>query len=192
MFDFINFRPIFVTYKMKNMKHLARFLSLILLVGAGIFLSNCGSDGGGKKESEKEKQFKKLKGEWTVFAVETTAPGATDWDAEFAGGVLRLDLDNFTEDGPYLYTFAVPGGVPTSPWPGEGSWEFSSSNPSNNIIRRDSQYFYDNLNMTYQLSNNDQTLEITFQLDPDVSFVIPDNGKVASVEGIWTFTFMKP
>lgn len=172
------------------MKHLARFLYLILIVGAGFFLSNCGGDGGGKKESEKEKQFNKLKGTWTVLAVETTAPGGnTEWSDKFEDGTLTLISENFEEDGSFAYTFEVDGGVSTSPWPGEGSWMFSDSNPSNNIIRLDSEHSAPNLTMTYQLLDA-ETLEINFQLDPGINFVIP-NGKVASVEGDWTFTFTK-
>ncbi|HEY3403097.1 MAG TPA: hypothetical protein VGK59_06910 [Ohtaekwangia sp.] len=169
------------------MKHLARLLSLLVLVGAGFFFTNCGSDGGGGDEkSEQEIQYDKLKGLWTVQTVDLDGDS---WNDEFAGGELSLTSDSFSENGEFGYSFTVDGGVDTSPWPGNGSWKFNTSNPSNTIIRLDSEKGFDDLTMGYELSNSDETLEITFNLPDGVSFTIA--GRTASVEGNWTFVFTK-
>jgi hypothetical protein len=174
------------------MKHSARFLSLLLLVGAGFVASNCGSDDGGGT-SQQQTQFTKLQADWTVASVSGTA-GGPDWNDEFEGGVLSLATGGtFSENGEFAYAFSVPGGVVTSPWPANGLWKFGS-NAASNINRLDSKISgggaFPDVPMTYKLENGDKTLTLEFNIPEGTSYSI--GGRTASVTGNWTFTFTRP
>jgi len=175
------------------MKHSVRFLSLLLLVSAGFVASNCGSDDGGGT-SQQQTQFTKLQADWTVSSVSGTS-GGPDWNDEFEGGVLSLaKSQTFSEGGEFTYTFSVPDGVVTSPWPAEGLWKFGS-NATSNVTRLDSKLnggvgAFADVPMTYKLENGDKTLTLEFNIPDGTSYSI--GGKVASVSGSWTFTFTRP
>lgn len=175
------------------MKHSARFLSLLLLITAGFVASNCGSDDGGGT-SVQQTQFTKLQADWTVSSV-TGTPGGPDWNDEFSGGVLSLAAGNsFSENGEFAYTFTVPDGVVTSPWPANGLWKFGSSATSS-VTRLDSKLSGGGSNnadvpMSYSLESGDKTLILEFDLPEGVNYSI--GGRTGSVSGHWKFTFTRP
>jgi hypothetical protein len=166
------------------MKHLARLLSLLLLVSAGAFFSNCGGgDDGGT--SEEETQLNKLKATWELTSV--TLEGTPD--DRFDGADLTLTITgNFSEGGKYNYSFATNGAqIDASPFPESGKWRFGSPLASS-IIRLDSE-----LNSTYAdvemgYSTDGTTLTLSIAGYTGSNFVI---GRTASVEGDWVFVFTK-
>jgi hypothetical protein len=175
------------------MKHSARFLSLLLLVTAGFVASNCGSDDS-EGTSAQQTQFTKLQFDWTVSSVSGT-PGGPDWNDEFSGGVLSLaKSQSFSENADFSYTFTVPDGVVTSPWPAEGLWKFGAS-PTSSVTRLDSKLAGGgtgnaDVPMTYEIQG-DKTLLVKFDLPEGVNYSIT-GGRVASVSGHWEFTFTRP
>jgi hypothetical protein len=174
------------------MKHSARFLSLLLLVTAGFVASNCGSDDS-EGTSVQQTQFTKLQFDWTVSSVSGT-PGGPDWNEQFKDGVLSLGTSStFSENGEFAYSFKVPAGVVTSPWPSNGLWKFGAS-PNSSVTRLDSKLSGGSTNsdvpMTYELQG-DKTLIIKFILPEGVNYSITA-GRTASVAGQWEFTFTRP
>lgn len=167
------------------MKHLARLLSLLLLVSAGAFFSNCGGDDDGGT-SEEETQLAKLKGEWTLTSV--TYEGSPE--DRFDGAELTLAVTgNFSAGGKYNYSFSTNGAqIDASPFPESGKWKFGSPLTSS-IVRLDSELgSYDDIEMSYTVTET--TLTLSFESPAESSFVI-GNGRTASVEGSWVFEFTK-
>jgi hypothetical protein len=160
------------------MNHLGRIFSLLLLVSAMVFLSNC--DGGDDPEkSEEELQLDKLKaGQWTLLS----ASDGTDRTAEYPGMTLSF-AGTFSNGGTYSYESSATSWPPASPWEEAGSWKFVSGSVGNKIIR-----LTDDVEMTYTLSNSDKQLSLSFTYQGD-GFV---NGRVEVVEGAWVFTFTRP
>lgn len=164
------------------MKQLARSLSLLLLVSAGIFFSNCGGSDD-EEPSEEETQLNALKGTWTLS--EVTLDGNSD--DRFDGANLKLTFQgNFSEGGKYDYSLSSDIQVDSSPFPGSGKWKFGSPVTSR-IIRLDSELdgSYDDVEMEYSVDGS--TLELSFNYEGS-NFVI---GRTASVTGQWVFTFTK-
>lgn len=182
-FDFSKFRPIFVTYNVQNMKHLARLLSLIILVSTGIFFTNCGGDGGGDGKSKKEVQYDKLEGTWVVTSVD--GPAGHDWQADFVDGTINLTVESFSENGPYTYNFTVVDDV-TGPWEPTGEWAFGSD-PTTDMVRYDSDDT--ELDMNYTVTDNQLT--ISFQDYSGDGWFIGGSGRMMSVDGDWEFVFTK-
>jgi len=164
------------------MKHLARLLSLIVLVSAGIFFANCGGGGGGDEKSEKEVQYNKLEGTWVVTDV--TGPGAHDWDADFVDGTINLTVENFSENGPYTYVFTVVEDV-QGPWEDSGEWTFGS-NPETDMVRHDSDDT--DVNMDYTVTDDQLTISFDYT---GTGWAISGSGRTQSVDGDWTFVFEK-
>lgn len=166
------------------MKQLARLLSLLLLVSAGIFFSNCGGSDD-EEPSEEETQLNALKGEWTLS--EVTLDGNSD--DRFDGTNLKLTISgNFSEGGKYDYSLSSDIQVDSSPFPPAGNWKFGSPVTSK-IIRLDSELdsSLNDVEMGYSVDGS----TLTFSIDnyPEgATFVV---GRTASVEGDWVFTFTK-
>jgi hypothetical protein len=155
------------------MKFVARFLSLTLLAGSALFYASCGGDGGETK-SEEETQLEALSKTWTLqTATLDTDPRTADFNA------MKLTISGaFTAGGTYNYS--ITGSAPTpSPWPRTGTWKFGADVKSQ-LIRNPGT---ENLEVNYTLSGNTLTLE--FECD-GCDF---DGGRVASVDGVWKFTF---
>src|SRR6188768_966753 len=104
------------------MKHLARLLSLLVLVSAGLFFANCGGDGGDEKSAQ-EKQFDKLKGVWTLQSVTWTGDANDD---RFEGNTVELNVSGtFSENGKFNFDLTSdPNDIDASPWPPSVKWEF--------------------------------------------------------------------
>lgn len=165
------------------MKQLARLLSLLILVSAGIFFSNCGGSDD-KEPSAEETQLNALKATWTLS--EVTLGGTPD--DRFDGSSLKLTISgNFSEGGKYDYSLSSSIQVDSSPFPASGKWKFGSPVTSE-IIRLDSELDgdFDDVEMSYTI--NGTTLQITIPNYQGSNFVV---GRTASVEGTWVFTFTK-
>ena len=161
------------------MNHLGRLFSLLLLVSATLFLSNC--DGGDDPEkSEEELQLDKLKaGAWTLLSANN---GGADRTSEYPGMTLTFD-GTFNTGGTYSYTSSATSWPSTSPWEDAGSWKFVSGSVGSKILR-----LSDDVEMTYALSNSDKQLSLSFNYQ-GTGF---NNGRVEIVEGDWVFTFTRP
>ena len=160
------------------MKLLSRFFSLLLLVSAAVFFSNCGG-GDDPEKSEEEIQLDKLKaGQWTLIS----ASDGTDRTSEYPGMTLSF-TGTFSSGGTYSYSSTATSWPSISPWEDTGTWKFVSGSVSTKIIR-----LSDDEEMNYSLTNSDKQLSISF------NYTGPgfNNGRVASVEGDWVFTFTRP
>ena len=155
------------------MKHVARLLSLLILVSAGIFYASCdGSDD--PQKSTEETQLDKLKGTWNIQSVVNDATTRTD---EYPGMTVTI-AGAFSENGTYNYTSDADSWPSVSPWKALDTWKFNTSSAGSVIIRQS-----DNTPITYTLSNSDKTLELKF----DYSGPGFNNGRVESVAGEWIF-----
>lgn len=152
------------------MKHLSRLLSLLILVSAGVFFTNCGGGGGEEPDPEQE-QLDKLVGTWTVTDAELN-----DADkAEFVGAQLTITSNK-------LFNFSNDAQIEGSPWPPSENWEFGAD-VTQNINRLDPD---GNVPLIYSVSGNSLTIKI-----PNYTGDAYTIGKVKSVEGTWDFTFTK-
>ena len=152
------------------MKHLARILSLLILVSATVFFTACDkSDGGGK--SEKDQQIDKLVGTWTA----TSVTHNTDPQDAYTG-TFKLTITRSSSELMTYSTAGRPSGVPTS-WDSDGTLAFGSTITSD-LIRDDGQ------TITYSLSGSTLTMTIS-------GFTGSYVGRVESAEGDWVFTMTK-
>ena len=159
------------------MKHVARLLSLLLLVSAGIFYASCDGGDDGEK-SQEEIQLDKLKATWTL----QSANDGTDRTDEYPGMTMVIS-GTFTEGGTYNFSSTATSWPSVSPWEDVGTWKFKSGSVANTIIRQS-----DLQEMTYVLSNSDKTLTISFNYQgPGFN-----NGRIESVDGDWDFVFTRP
>lgn len=166
------------------MKHLARLLSLLVLVSAVILFANC--DGGDDpKKSEQEKQFDKLKGIWTLQSAEWDEDPSDD---RFDGAAVELNINGtFSEDGQFNFGLDSDTQIDASPWPPSVKWEFGAA-PATQITRLDSETpVLDDADVPMTYTVTDSQLVIVFDYS-GVGFVV---GKTKSTEGTWTFTFTK-
>jgi hypothetical protein len=160
------------------MKYVARILSLLILVSAGIFYASCdGSEGPGT--SQEQTQLDKLKGTWNIQSVVNDATTRTD---EYPGMTVTF-AGTFVEGGTYNYTSDATDWPSVSPWKALDTWKFDPSKISSVLVRQ-----IDQTPITYTLSNSDKTLELKF----DYSGPGFANSRVESVAGEWIFTFTKP
>lgn len=161
------------------MNHLTRILSLLILVSATVFFTNCGG-GDDPEKSEEEVQLDKLKASpWTIESV--TGPGGNK-TADYPGMTLTLS-GSFSAGGVYNYTSTASPWPSLSPWKKEDTWKFKSGAVGTTVIR-----LSDDEEMTYTLSNSDKQLSISFNYI-GTGF---QNGRVESVDGDWTFVFTRP
>jgi hypothetical protein len=160
------------------MNLLNRIFSLLLLVSAAVFYSNCGG-GDDPEKSEEEVQLDKLKAaQWTLLS----ASDGTDRTSEYPGMTLTI-TGTFSEGGTYSYSSSATSWPSISPWKKDDTWKFVSGSVGSKIVR-----LSDDVEMTYTLSNSDKQLSISF------NYAGPgfNNGRVGSVEGDWVFTFTRP
>jgi hypothetical protein len=161
------------------MNHLTRILSLLILVSATVFFTNCGG-GDDPEKSEEEVQLDKLKAsQWTILSVSLDG---VDKTTDYTGMTLTLS-GTFTEGGTYNYTSIATEWPPKSPWKKDDAWKFKSGSVGTTITR-----LYDDKDMTYELSNSDKQLTIEFTYSGEGFF----NGRVESVDGPWQFIFTRP
>jgi hypothetical protein len=159
------------------MKHVARFFSLIVLVGAGLFYASCDGDGGTK--SEEELQLDKLKSTWTIQSVDNDATDRTD---EYPGMTVTLS-GTFSEGGTYNYSSDADTWPSVSPWKAIDTWKFKAGSIGSAIVRQS-----DLQEMTYALSESDKKLQVDFNYQgPGFN-----NARTQSVTGNWTFVFTRP
>src|SRR5262245_19505281 len=134
------------------MKQLPRLLSLLLLVSAGIFFSNCGGSDD-KEPSAEETALGQLKATWNLSDV--TLNG--DADDRFDGANLKLTIaGNYSEGGKYDYSISSGVQVDSSPFPSSGKWKFGSPVTSK-IIRLDSEISsgtFDDVEMGYVINGS--------------------------------------
>ncbi|HEY9009288.1 hypothetical protein [Ohtaekwangia sp.] len=170
------------------MKHLARLLSLLILVSAGIFFASCGG-GGGNDKTEEELQLDKLKGTWTLTESSVKFGGSTD--DRFDGSALKLTIaGTYSAGGKYTYSLTTSKQVNASPWKGAGNWKFNPAAVSSNIIRLDSEFGdgSQDVSITYSLSSDAKTLTMDFTYS-GTGYVL--GARTESVSGDWTFVFTK-
>jgi hypothetical protein len=152
------------------MKHLSRLLSLLILVSAGFFFTNCGGGGGSDPDPEEE-QMNLLVGTWTV----TSAKLNNVAKAEFVDAKLTISSNK-------TFNFTKTGGIDASPWPPSVGWDFGSS-VTTTMTRHDTG---GNVNLNYSVSASALTISI-----PNYTGEAYDIARVKSVEGNWEFTFTK-
>ena len=161
------------------MNHLSRILSLLILVSAVVFLSNCGGSDDPEK-TEEEIQLDKLKaGQWTIQSVTNDGQDRT---TEYPGMTLNYS-GTYSSGGTYNYTSTATSWPSVSPWEDTGTWKFVSGSVGSKIIR-----LFDDVEMTYTLSNSDKQLTLAFSY-AGTGF---KNGRVSKVEGSWSFVFTRP
>ena len=159
------------------MKHVARFFSLIVLVGAGFFYASC--DGDDNKKSEEELQLDKLRSTWTIQSVTNDATIRTD---EYPGMTVTIS-GTFSEGGTYNYSSDADSWPSVSPWKAIDTWKFNPASIGNKIVRQS-----DLQEMTYVLSESDKKLQIDFNFQGQ-GF---NNARTQSVTGNWTYVFTRP
>ncbi len=160
------------------MKHLARILSLLMLVSAGLFITSCGG-GDPTDTSEEETELNKFKGPWDMSEVTLD-------------GVVQADYDNVvvtfagtfgTAGGSYSYTSTADGWPDVSAWDKDAPWKFKVVGVS--ITRTDDN---PDVDIAYVFSNGGNTLKLTIEDYQGESYT---NGRVNSVDGKWVFTLNK-
>jgi hypothetical protein len=151
------------------MKHLARILSLLLLVSSVLFSTSCSKDDDG--EPETDTQINLLNGTWTATSV--TYEGVEDGDYDnFSITVNGTKGNEFVS-----YTTA---GRPSKlgPWTSSGTLEFGE--PAKTVLVRD-----DDTSITYAVTET--TLHMEFDYTGDGYF----GGRTESIGGHWVFEFTK-
>lgn len=162
------------------MKLLTRSLSLLTIVALGLFLANCGPDGGEKSSKEKT-QFNKLKGTWKLGTV--TLEGVTGTPEQIDEDDFRLTISgNYDANNPQGQ-FNVAGTESPSPLPASGNWTLESVGSGNTGII---SLGPDEIIINYTF-NSEGDLSLMFNLDGDG---YPGAKKMA-VEGDWTFVLEK-
>jgi len=157
------------------MKRATRFFSLLMIAGIALLYVGCDDD---PKKSEEETQLDKLRGTWNIESVENDGTSRTD---EYPNMTLTVS-GTFTTGGTYNYTSDADEWPSVSPWKAIDTWKFKSGAVANTITRQS-----DLLDMTYTLSNSDNTLTIGFTYTGTGI----NNGRTESVSGDWTFVFTK-
>jgi len=160
------------------MKKGSGLLSIVYLLSLSIFFVSCGGDD--PSTSEEETQLDKLKSAWTLQSVNNDGADRTD---EYENMTLTIS-GTFTTNGTYNYTSTATKWPSVSPWKAIDTWKFKTDFVSSTIVRQ-----IDLLEMNYVLSNNDNTLTLTFDYpDSGAGF---NNSRTETVAGGWTFTFSK-
>ena len=160
------------------MKYVARLLTLLILVSAGLFYASC-DGGGGDEKSEEELQLDKLKATWTIQSVTNDGTVRTD---EYPNMTVTI-AGTFTEGGVYNYTSDADSWPSVSPWKAIDTWKFKTGEIGTSIIRQS-----DLQEIDYTLSNSDKTLQLAFNYQgPGFN-----NGRTESVTGGWIFIFTRP
>ncbi len=157
------------------MKHIARILSLALLVSGTLFIASCGGDDG-DGPSAKEKQVDLLVGTWSAQSV--TNDGDSDpHTANYSN--FKITITKSSSEAMTYVTQGRPAGK-LSPWNANGTLSFGT-NISSELKRGD------NVTINYSLSGGTLTLTL-----PDYSgegYLVP--GKTETVEGDWVFVMTK-
>ncbi len=159
------------------MKHLARILSLLILVSAGLFFANCGG-GDPSDTSEEETELNKFKGVWNMTGV--TLDGVskiTDYD-----GVEVTFTGTFSAGGKYNYTSTADGWPDVTAWKEDSEWKFKTVGTA--ITRLDDN---PDVDIAYDFLS-DGSLQLTIDNYDGESYT---NGRVNSVAGDWVFTLTK-
>jgi len=162
------------------MKYVARLISLLILVSAGLFYASC--DGNGPEEqSEEQTQLDKLKATWTMQSVDNDG---TDRSDEYPNMTVTIS-GTYSEGGTYNYVSDADSWPNLSPWKANDTWKFKSGSVGSVIVRQ-----ADLQEMNYQLTSSDKTLTISFDY-PDSAPGF-HNTRTESVAGQWTFVFTRP
>jgi hypothetical protein len=153
------------------MKHFSRIFTLLVLVSAAVFLTNCGSDGGDEKKPE-DVQLELLVGTWKITAAEFNNAAK----AEFVDSEITITSGR-------TFTFDAASVINAGPWPSSGSFEFGSNVTSQLTIIHPNG---DSFPATYSVSATTLTINLT-GYDGEAY----DHARVESVEGNWEFTLTK-
>ncbi len=158
------------------MKRVTRFLSLLLVASLTLLYVACDDDD--PSRTEEETQLDKLRGTWNIQSVDNDGTSRTD---EYPNMTLTIS-GTYTTGGEYSYTSDADEWPSVSPWKAADSWKFKSTDVLSVITRQS-----DLLDMTYTLSNSDNTLTIDFTYS-GTGF---NNARTESVSGNWSFVFTK-
>jgi len=157
------------------MNRVTKLLSLFLIAGIALLYIGCDDD---PKKSEEETQLDKLRGTWNIESVDNDGTSRTD---EYPNMTLTIS-GTFTTAGLYQYTSDADEWPTVSPWKAEDGWKFKTADVARTITRQQ-----DLIEMTYTLSNSDNTLTLDFNYS-GAGF---HNGRTESVSGDWSFVFTK-
>jgi hypothetical protein len=168
---------------------ITQILSSIIVLAVILTISSCGPDPAPQASIE-EQQLQKLIATWKI---------TTDTQSDVLFGTTTANVSKKTEYANFQLTISgTPGsssfgytttGKPsgsgnTSPWPSSGTWSFGA-NPETQVVR-DPDKAADKLDMTYAISSDGSTLELSFNF---TGTGYP--ARVASIAGQWKFTFKK-
>lgn len=163
------------------MKVLTRTLSLLTIAALTLFLVNCGSDD--KETPRQQTELAKFSKTWSLHSA--TLSGDGDRTDDFTNFQLKISgsFNSSNPDGPYDYQ--VTGTLPDpSPWKkGTGKWRYENFGASEILVSRDPGTA-DAIGMSYSIGSDGR---LTIKLN--VSGSGWPGGKIAKVEGDWTFIF---
>lgn len=126
--------------------------------------------------SEEEVQLQKLSKTWDLSSV--TLDGG---DPGISYSSFRLTLSGTI--GAPSFTYSTQGRPIRSPWPGNGTWIFGTAVTSQ-VIRDPGTA--DELPITYSVSQDGNSLEITFNFSGEG---YSSTGRQENVNGSWRFVF---
>lgn len=170
MFDILIFTRIFATLNLRKMKHLARILSLALVVMARLSYMGCGKDDDAK--SETDQQIDKLNGTWKASSVSF---GGTDFTSDYSNFTITLSATAGAKSVGYA-TAGRPSGK-LGPWQSTGLLQFGAT-PSTKLTRDDGT------EVTYAATGT--TLDMSFTYTGEGY-----TGRTEKISGDWVFRFTK-
>ncbi len=154
-------------------KQCLSILASVMLLIAFTSLNSCKDKPQGP--SEEEVQLLKLSKTWNASTVtlDGSDPGVdyTDFSLILSGSV-----------GATSFTYSTQGRPIRSPWPGNGTWTFGTQ-VSSQVVRDPGTN--DELNLTYSVSQDGNTLEITFLFSGEGY----TSSRQDNVAGSWRFVF---
>ena len=164
------FTRIFATLNLRTMKHLARILSLLLVVAIGFSFTGCKDDD--DKKSETDQQIDKLNGTWKASSVKYQD---TDVTSDYSNFTITLTAAAGAKSIGYSTTGRPSGKL--GPWAGSGTLQFGAK-PSTELVRED------DTDIVYAVSGT--SLEMSFDYTGQGSM-----GRTESIGGDWEFQFTK-
>jgi len=152
------------------MKHLARILSLLLVVAVGFFFTGCKDDD--DKKSETDQQIEKLNGTWKASSVKYQG---TDVTSDYSNFTITLTAAAGAKSIGYSTTGRPSGKL--GPWTASGTLQFGAK-PSTELTRDDDTA------ITYTVSGTSLGMDFDYSGDGHL-------GRIESIGGQWSFQFTK-
>lgn len=156
------------------MKLVSRILTLLVLASATVFYSSCGGDDDNAK-SETDQQLEKLNGTWVIQAPTDVTQDSDAPPFPFTNMELTINA----AAGSTSFPWQAAGRPTLGPWAASGTFEFGD--PVASVLLRDDK-------VTVNYTVDETSLIMTFKFSNSSGY---PGGRVASVEGDWSFEFTK-